>query len=478
MTESNIINQIASRDQARLRGYQELLDFYQGKQWPGRERWGEKRLTFNYARVFVDKLTSYLMSGIGFTVEALEDTPEARAKAEQAEKALYQVYAANNLEQLDFETETDCAILGDACYKVTWEEGEASSSKLPASSGGKGGVKVTSPDIQGISAWWLGDDMSRIWRVASKYTLSDEEAEIMYGKSPSPLTTHNLVPGSSPNQGSQLKTVIEVWTNQDFELYLDGLLLEKKPNPYGFIPFIVFPNLREPKQFWGTSDLAQLIEPQRELNRAMSQVSHILELSGNPVAVLENVEESTDIAVRPGAVWNIPEDAKAYLLDLLQGGGLQLHINYIELLYRAMHDVSEAPRAAFGGMDRNLSGVAMQIELYPLLQKVLRKRAIRASVYNRRNQMILQLLQRFAGSEKDLSKYGADQYRLRTVWGNVLPQDNAQLVRNEQILVQEGIHSKRRAMDELGVKDPEAEFKHWIEEQKEIGELKSQKPKA
>jgi hypothetical protein len=239
----------------------------------------------------------------------------------------------------------------------------------------------------------------------------------------------------------------------------------------------VFPNLREPKQFWGTSDLAQLMEPQRELNRAMSQVSHILELSGNPVAVLENVEESTDIAVRPGAVWNIPESAKAYLLDLLQGGGLQLHINYIELLYRAMHDVSEAPRAAFGGMDRNLSGVAMQIELYPLLQKVLRKRAIRSSVYNRRNRMILDMVKRFGGKGNPRSSEGLgtriteidpEQYRMRTVWGNVLPQDNAQLVRNEQILVQEGIHSKRRAMDELGVKDPEAEFQHWIEEQEKI----------
>jgi len=47
----------------------------------------------------------------------------------------------------------------------------------------------------------------------------------------------------------------------------------------------------------------------------MSQLSRILELSGNPVAVLENVEESEDIAVKPGAVWNIPEDAKAYLLE-------------------------------------------------------------------------------------------------------------------------------------------------------------------
>ena len=118
--------------------------------------------------------------------------------------------------------------------------------------------------------------------------------------------------------------------------------------PHTFL-WIVFPNLREPKKFWGVSDLPQIMESQRELNRALSQLSRILELSGNPIAVLENVEESEDIAVRPGAVWNIPEDAKAYLLDLLQGGGVNLHINYIDLLYRTLHDISESPRSAFGG---------------------------------------------------------------------------------------------------------------------------------
>jgi hypothetical protein len=115
MSETGILNQLTNRDQERLRGYGDLLDFYNGKQWAGRERYGEKRLTFNYAKIFIDKITSYLMSGIGFAVDAAEDTTETRARAEQAEKAIYQVYEANNLEQLDLETEIDCAILGDAC---------------------------------------------------------------------------------------------------------------------------------------------------------------------------------------------------------------------------------------------------------------------------------------------------------------------------------------------------------------------------
>ncbi|MBM4447885.1 MAG: phage portal protein, partial [Chloroflexi bacterium] len=256
-------------------------------------------------------------------------------------------------------------------------------------------------------------------------------------------------------------TVVEVWTDYDFELYLDNVPVERKPNPYGFIPFIIYPNLREPKKFWGASDLPQIMEAQRELNRAMSQLSRILELSGNPIAVLENVEESEDIAVRPGAVWNIPEDAKAYLLDLLQGGGVNLHINYIDLLYRALHDISESPRSAFGGTERDLSGVALEIELNPLMQKVRRKRIIRSAVYKRRNEMILRLLQKYRGLD-----FGRNH--LRVVWGPVLPQDITRQVNNEQVLIQNGIHSRRRAMDELGIRDPDSEFKQWLEEREII----------
>jgi len=224
---------------------------------------------------------------------------------------------------------------------------------------------------------------------------------------------------------------------------------------------VVFPNLREPKKFWGISDLSQIMEPQRELNRATSQLSKILELSGNPIAVLENVEESEDIAVRPGAVWNIPEDAKAYLLDLLQGGGVRLHIDYINLLYRILHDLSESPRAAFGGTERDLSGVALEIELQPLLQKVRRKRLIRTAAYNRRNRLVLKLLEKYQNES-----FGSNH--LRVVWGPVLPQDLTKLVANEQVLVQSGIHSRRRAMDEVGVKDPEIEFNQWLEERETI----------
>ena len=82
-------------------------------------------------------------------------------RARRAEQLLHQVYEDNNLQQLDYETEIDAAVLGDGCYKVIWDTDEKR-------------IRITAPDVSGIYAWWLGDDTSRVWRVASRYTLSQD----------------------------------------------------------------------------------------------------------------------------------------------------------------------------------------------------------------------------------------------------------------------------------------------------------------
>ena len=419
-------------DTARLATYRANLDFYQGSQWPTTSR--HRQLVFNYAKVSIDKVTSFLMQGLGFACSPMDDTDDLKARVRKAEQLLRQVYEGNNLQQLDYETEIDAAVLGDACFKVIWDTDEKR-------------IRITAPDVSGIYAWWLGDDASRVWRVASRYTLTQDEVQLLYGRAV-----------------EKKATITELWTARDFELYLDNDLIESKPNPYGFIPFIIFPNLREPKKFWGTSDIPQLTQPQRELNRALSQLSRILELSGNPIAVLENIASAEDIKVQPGALWTIPEDAKAYLLDLLQGGGVRLHVDYIDVLYRALHDVSEMPRAAWGGVERDLSGTALNIELGSLVQKVTRKRTIRTNAYHQRNSMILKLAEMFMHEN-----FAGLTHRV--LWGAILPQDIARQAQNEQLLVQAGVHSRRTAMDEMGIQDPDEEFNHWLEERKKILEM-------
>ena len=442
MTNFNI-QSISQLDRTRFADYKANLDFYNGGQWA--EKGKNRQLVFNYAKIAIDKVTSYLTDGLNFACEPMVNqklnTKDQRDTAQKAEQVIYDVYQQNNLQELDYETEVDAAILGDGCYKVTWDAVETR-------------IRVTSPDVTGLYAWWLGDDLSKVWRMASRYTLTAEELDQLY-------------PSRTGRIDKKSVTVTELWTDKQFTLFLDNEILEDKPNPYGFIPFVIFPNVRQPKHFWGTSDIPPLKQAQRELNRALSQLSRILEVSGNPIAVLEGVESAEEIKVQPGAVWTIPEESKAYLLDLLAGGGIRLHVDYIDMIYRCLHDISESPRAAYGGIERELSGVALEVELQSLLQKVRRKRTIRTAAYMRRCRMILALHKLYA--RQDLTGVN-----IRIIWGAVLPQDRARLAENEQLLVQSGVHSRRTAMDELGVRDPQQEFEKWLEERKKILEMNQQ----
>jgi hypothetical protein len=83
MNES-VLSQLNRMDFGRLKGYKELLDFYYGRQWEGKGRWHERRLTFNYAKVFIEKVTSYLMGDINFVVD-----PYKRRLREYTAKAVW-----------------------------------------------------------------------------------------------------------------------------------------------------------------------------------------------------------------------------------------------------------------------------------------------------------------------------------------------------------------------------------------------------
>lgn len=399
MSEESLPRLLANRDAERLRRYREYLDYYEGRRGSPPVRGRERTLTFNYARAMVEKGASYLVTEHRPQAVAIEDTPAGRRQAGEAERALLEAWEANDLARLDLETEVDTAVLGDGAFKVVWDERERR-------------VVVSAPDVQGLYAWWMGDDVRRLWRVAARYRMPSEQAAERLGHAPRSLG------GRMPSTVD----VIEVWTADRFELWLQGVPVESRPNPYGDIPYVIYPNVPRPKQFWGISDIEPLREPLAELNRALTQLSRILELSGNPIAVLENVEEARDIAVQPGAVWEIPEQARAYLLDLLQGGGVRLHVDYVELVYRTLHDLAETPRIAFGDGHGDRSGVALQAELDPLLRKVARKRLIRSAALRRRDRLILAVLGHHTGRRLD------EGVRTEVAWGPVFTPEPGMVV--------------------------------------------------
>jgi hypothetical protein len=130
--------------------------------------------------------------------------------------------------------------------------------------------------------------------------------------------------------------------------------------------------------------------------------------------VFKGVEEHSDLPVGPGTVWDLPRDADVALLEWRGSSpALQEHIDRV---LRALYEVTETPRTSFGDSGRLLSGVALETELQPLIQRTLRKRVGWSAALRRCNQMLLVLSERVAG----LPPGAFAPYRSQIVWPPML----------------------------------------------------------
>jgi hypothetical protein len=353
----------SAADRARWARYRDYLAFWEGRQWTDRARPGETRLTLNYARALVRKVTSVL-----FSRPVRYNVPESAA----AERYLARLAREDDWAGLDDAAALDAAVLGDAAFKVTWDAAR----RRP---------RVTPIDPAQLVVATRPDDARKVVAVAHEYPLEPAALEAVFGLRLPRLGPEGWV------------TVREEWTAERYRLLVAGETVHDDANPYGWIPYVLVPNSPAPGGPWGESDLADLLDVCRELNRRLTVLSRILQVSGNPIVVLENVTASEGIRAEEGAVWELPEGSRAYLLDMLSGGRVALHLEYVRLLFQVLHDLAEVPRAAFGDHGRDLSGAALELELQPLVHKVERKRRSWERALRQRAQRVLDLAERLGG---------------------------------------------------------------------------------
>jgi hypothetical protein len=410
-------------DAARLRRYRQYQDFYEGRHF-ARPRNGRSNLVVNYARAIVDKGVAYLLGrGLGFSVVPRREGVRLDARrAERAEQLLYDVYWDNDLDATDLQVAQNAGVLGDGVYKVFWDPDD-------------GQVRCLGVDPYTFFAAWAPDDPSVLVRAETAYAVGGDE-------------------------------VVERWTTETFELLRGDRLERSGPNPYGWVPFVHVPNLQPPNQFWGVSDLQDVIAINRELDERLSDQADVIRYHADPPTVFKGVTDHSDLAVGPGTVWDIPADATVELLEWKgQPPAVQEHIQRIK---QALYEISETPQTAFGDSGRLLSGVALETELRPIVQKTFRRRVFWTRALRARNRMILRLAEQYGVGGARPGEYAP--YRSRVIWPPMLPRDDQLEVRNQIGLVGAGLRSHRTAMDALGTESPEEELGRILEDRATLGE--------
>ncbi len=425
----------------RLRRYAEARRWYDGQHWPQSARKTQRQLTFNYVRLAVQKGVSYTLTGQQSVCDPTGTTDTDRESARAVERAIAAARHAAGFEFQALRTETAAAVYGDGAFKLTFDPDTRR-------------IQMSSPSPASLFPKFRWDDPSQLEAMYQQYTMTPAEVR----------KTYNIRrPGPGPI------TITEHWTADKLRIHLNNSEPLELPNAYGFVPFVWLPNTPSLDSPFGESDVDQLRPINEELNREFSQISRILELSGNPIAVIEGVNSAQNIAVQPGAIWDLPTDSKAYLLDLLRDGGARLHLEMIDRLRTALHDISELPPAAFGEGGDRPSGAALAMELDPLTKRVERKRAIRSGVYERLDALTLRLHAQYLDAALEILP-------TRTIWGPVLPTDRTGQVMEEMQLVAAGIHSRRHAASVTGVVDPDLEFAQLLEEEQSLQAIRTTAP--
>lgn len=406
----------------RVRAYDENRRYYDGDHKVTRStrsgRAPAEAAPRNYSALFVDTVTAHMGRPV---VTFGEDDEQADTFTEYLAETL----AEEDGEVLDYDAEVSCAVDGDAAQKVTWDDEEQR-------------VRVALVDPARLWVRHRPDNIREVEAIAEQYVIDASSGPVLF-------------PGGAVRAVVTRTMVTEVWTRTSWEVWLAETLEMSVPNPYGFIPYVLYPNWRSPGKFWGRGDPARLRRLQDRINSAANDLDTFMEIASN-VLVLEGVDDHGDLAIRPGAILDMPAESKAYVLDLLTGDMAGQRLAHLGELRDAIHGLGRIPVSALGNLGRDISGTALQIELGPLVRLVNQKRLYRTAALRRRAQLVVALGARFGGLPEL-----PPGMRPSVNWDDAIPADRGDELSNAEAELRLG-RSRASILRTLGVEDPAAEL--------------------
>lgn len=287
-------------------------------------------------------------------------------------------------------------------------------------------------------------------------------------------------------------TYTEILTDSFLEEYINDELLDARPNPLGVIPIIHIRNISVSGSPWGLADIVDVIPLNREYNEKCTEISDIVNYHASPLTIVTGAKVSS-LERGPKRVWGgLPKDANVFNLE--NGVDLNGPLQYLELVKRAMHELTGVPETALGQMQpiSNTSGVALSITYLPLMNRYSLKQANYTIGLKAINELVLRTLFIY---EPETLAYNPDTDGVRTMdeqpwvldprdphiyktdidWPPPLPIDQLIKLNEIQAKLALGLESKRGALRELGCEFPDEKMAEIFDEQlveaKETGAL-------
>lgn len=417
--------------QQRLYRYLHYWNFYRNNHWENSGSDNEGLVTVNYCKKAITKSNDWLFGkGIEFT---------AKEGFDEVIPFINNVWDNNKGQKkmkLLYNTGIMGGITGDMWVKVIWDK-----EKSPDNP-----IRLILLDSSIVEPVFNIHDLDDIQAVTISYPFWDEEA----GK------------------------VVHYWeevSNDRIIIKHDDTIIFNDVNPYGFINIVHGQNQPVPSDFWGESDLTDIIPINKQFNEKNTDVSDIIKYHAEPItcifgAKMRNIVQGDD------KTWSgFPDNARVENIQL--NGDLGASNDHIANIKSYFHEISGIPRGSLdtmGGIS-NTTGVGLGVQFLPLIELTLRKQITYGEFIKEINGLIIRIAEKMNYGGINWSKFKSDKYScIDCVFEMPLPKDKLielNIIREEMAL---GLESRRGAMERLKKRDINKKLKE-IDEERSSDEL-------
>lgn len=435
----------------RLTRYANSAAFYLGHHWAYRRPPGEPQLTANYVAAFSDYLTNFTFSkSVMFQVDP--------AFTHITPALLDRVWNQDNRkDELLWGMGNLGSVYGDVFVKVAYEPAyvnEATGDPVP------GRVRILPLNPSFCFPEWHPHDKDRMLRFKLKYRFWS----------------------TAPEGTRMVNTYVEIITDQYIEEYINDELIDRRPNPLGFIPVAHIANKPVAASPWGLSDVIDIIPLNRTFNELATDILDIINYHVAPVTVITGAKAS-NLEKGANKIWALAnKDAR---VENLQGGaeGLAPAIEFMNMIKLWMHELMGVPQNAMGAEQQisNTSGVALAIQYMPTVMKYNLKKTQYGNGFRKISQMSLKTLflfepeQVYYNPETDgimrddqapiIDPLDPQVYNIDIMFPPPLPQDQLVVLNEIQAELMLGLESKQGALAKLGEQFPDEKLQELFIEQ-------------
>jgi hypothetical protein len=394
-------------------------------------------MTFNYSRAFVDKGIAFLF-GKGFSFEIKDDE-----QSKVISPILKEIWEDNQKALWGVECGQMGSVSGDVFVKVGREEPNEFNDLE------KSRVRMIILDSAHCFPSWHphAKDVMTSFRLSYMY-----EVEGVRGQ-------------------KARKKYTEIITRDRF-IIIDGDVRYEWPNSLGFIPIVHIKNQPVANSTYGLSDLNDFTGLNREYNEKATAISDIINYHQAPVTVVFGAKASS---LEKGAnkLWSgLPKDARVENLQLQSD--LRASVDYMEMLKKGMHELTNVPEATLGQQQAisNTSGVALHVQYQPLMEQRAKKILTYGVGIEKVNRMALKIWEITNGADfKAQLPNTKDPYDTTAIFPDPLPKDRLVLLQEiqQRMSMPYPLITPPEALAMLGEEDVEGailKIEKWIEQMK------------